>query len=189
MTYAEVLRPTGRRWTAFYDSGLVVGGSLFIALSARLTVPLPFSPVPLTGQTMAVLLVGAVLGARRGSLTVLLYLLQGAAGLPVFAAGGAGLGWLLGPTGGYLLGFLPAAALAGLLSERGWDRRVGPTLLLMLAGNVLIYVFGLAGLARFVPAHRLLAAGLLPFLPGDAVKAVGAALLLPGAWRLLRLRC
>ncbi|MBM3314220.1 biotin transporter BioY [candidate division WOR-3 bacterium] len=185
MSCAEVLRPTALRQRALYDALLLAGAASFIALSARLALRLPFSPVPVTGQTLAVLLVGAAFGARRAGLTVVLYLLQGAVGMPVFAGGGAGPAWLLGPTGGYLLGFPPAAMLVGFLADRGWDRRVETTLLSMAAGNLVIYLCGLAWLARFVPGERLLAAGLLPFLPGDALKAAVAALLLPSAWRLL----
>lgn len=165
---------------------LVALGSLLIALAAQVAVPLPFSPVPVTGQTFAVLLVGAALGARLGAATVALYLAEGLMGLPVFAPGGPpGPARLLGPTGGYLLGFVVAAYVVGALAERGWDRRLLTAALAMLAGEVAIYAFGLAGLARFVPADRLLAAGLFPFIPGDLAKLVLAALALPTAWRLV----
>jgi biotin transport system substrate-specific component len=185
MSCAETLRPAASRQRVLYDALLLAGATSFIALSARLALRLPFSPVPVTGQTLAVLLVGALMGARRAGLAVALYLSEGGLGIPVFAGGGAGPAWLFGPTGGYLLGFLPAAMLVGFLADRGWDRRVETTLLSMAAGNLVIYLGGLAWLARFVPGERLLAAGLLPFLPGDALKAVAAALLLPSARRLL----
>lgn len=165
---------------------LVASGSLLIALAAQLAVPLPFSPVPVTGQTFAVLLVGAAFGARLGAATVGLYLVEGLLGLPVFAPGGAvGPARFLGPTGGYLVGFVAAAYVVGALAERGWDRRLLSAALAMLVGQVMIYAFGLAGLARFLPLDRLLAAGLLPFIPGDVVKLALAALALPAAWRIV----
>jgi biotin transport system substrate-specific component len=189
MVYADILRPTVRRSALLYDAALVLAGSLLIALSAQVAIPLPFSPVPVTGQTMAVLLVGALLGSRRGSLAVLVYIAQGLAGLPVFAGGAAGPARLLGPTGGYLVGFVLAAYLVGLLAERGWDRRVGTTAAAMALGNVVIYAVGALWLAVFVgglvPA---LTAGVLPFIPGDLVKIAAAALLLPAGWKLLGLR-
>ena len=184
-TYADILRPQAKRLAWLYDLTLIVGGSLLVALSAQLAFRLPFSPVPITGQTLAVLLVGALLGSVRGGLSMLLYLAQGVAGLPVFAAGGAGVVYFLGPTGGYLLGFVAGAALTGLLAERGWDRRIGTTLVAMLLGTTAIYTAGLAWLAVFTGAENMLAAGLYPFLPGAAIKIVAAALLLPLGWKLL----
>lgn len=184
-TYADILRPQARRLAWLYDLALVVGGSLLVALSARVAFPLPFSPVPVTAQTLAVLLVGALLGSVRGGVSMLLYLAQGVAGLPVFAAGGAGVAYLLGPTGGYLLGFVAGAALTGLLAERGWDRRIGTTLLAMLLGTAAIYAAGLAWLALFTRAENVLTVGLYPFIPGAVVKIAAAALLLPQGWKLL----
>lgn len=166
---------------------LAVGGTLLLALSAQVAVPLPFSPVPVTGQTFAVLLIGAALGARLGAATVLLYLAEGVAGLPVFTPGATvGFARLAGPTGGYLAGFVVAAFVVGLLAERGWDRRVGTAALAMLAGEAVIYAIALPSLARFVPAERLLDAGLWPFVAGDLYKLALAALALPVAWRIAR---
>jgi biotin transport system substrate-specific component len=162
---------------------LILGASLVTAVAARIAVPVPWSPVPLTGQTFAVLLTGAVLGARRAVLAQVLYLIEGAMGLPFFAGGLGGPLVLAGPTGGFLVAFPLAAAVTGLLAERGWDRRFGTMLAAMLLGSAVILVSGLAVLSRFVPADRLLAAGLLPFLPGDVIKAAAAALALPAAWR------
>jgi biotin transport system substrate-specific component len=164
-----------------------LAGSWLIALSAQVAIPLPFSPVPVTGQTLAVLLVGALLGSRRGSLAVLAYIAQGLAGLPVFAGGALGMARLLGPTGGYLVGFAAAAFLVGLLAERGWDRRVLTTAAAMILGNLVIYAIGALWLAPFVGGlEQALATGVLPFIPGDLVKIVAAALLLPAGWKLLR---
>ena len=181
LTLADAALP---RAGALRDVLLVVGASLVTAAAARIALPVPWSPVPLTGQTFAVLLTGAALGARRAVLAQALYLIEGAMGLPFFAAGLGGPLVLAGPTGGFLLAFPLAAAVTGACAEHGWDRRFGTMLSAMLLGSAVILVSGLAVLSRFVPADRLLAAGLLPFLPGDAVKAVAAALALPAAWRL-----
>ncbi len=189
MVYADLLRPTMRRSALLYDAALVLGASLVIALSAQVAIQLPFSPVPITGQTMAVLLVGALLGSRRGALAVLAYIAEGLAGLPVFAGGAAGLARLFGPTGGYLVGFVAAAFLVGWLAERGWDRRFGTTLAAMTLGNLVIYGVGAVWLAVFVGGlSRAWSLGVLPFLPGDAIKIVLAAVLLPGGWKLLGMR-
>jgi biotin transport system substrate-specific component len=170
------------------DVLLVLAGSTLVALCARLSVHLPFSPVPVTGQTFGVLLVGALLGSRRGALSMLAYLGEGLAGLPVFAGGTAGIAALLGPSGGYLVGFVFAAFVTGWLAERGWDRRLGSAALAMLAGSIALYLPGLVWLAKFVGVSEVLGAGLLPFIPGDAVKLVLAALALPFAWKLLAKR-
>lgn len=162
----------------------VVIGVAFLAALAQVRVQA--GPVPITGQTLGVLLLGAAYGATLGLGTTLAYLLAGAAGLAVFSGGGAGVSTLLGPTGGYLLGFPVAALLVGALAARGWDRRVGSAALAMVAGNVVIYAFGLAWLSRFAPdLSTTLAWGLWPFLAGDAVKIVAAGGMLPLAWRLL----
>lgn len=167
------------------DILLIVGGSLLVALMAQVKIPLPFTPVPLTGQTFAVLLVGAALGSRRGAASLLLYLAQGMLGLPVFAGGAGGLAYLSGPTGGYLIGFVCAAFLVGWLAEGGKDRRFHIALLVFLAGEVVIYLCGVSWLAVHIGFEKALAAGLFPFLPGDAVKLLAAALALPAAWKLI----
>lgn len=168
------------------DIALVLGASLFVALMAQASVRLPFSPVPITGQTFAVLLVGAALGSKRGAAALLAYLLEGAAGLPVFAGGTAGPAVLFGPTGGYLAGFVLAAWLVGWLAEHGLDRAVPTALLIFLAGDALIFAGGLIVLALFVGLPNVLAAGLWPFLAGDAIKIALAALALPAAWQIVR---
>jgi biotin transport system substrate-specific component len=164
------------------DLGFVLAGSALIALSARVAIPLPFSPVPVTGQTFGVLLVASILGRTRGLAAVLAYLAQGAAGLPVFAGLTAGPAVLLGPTGGYLLGFLPGAYLCGWLAERGWDRTPLRTTASMILGNLAIFAFGLPWLARFVGSSNVWALGFWPFLAGDVVKIGLAAALLPLGW-------
>ena len=186
-TVAGLLRPSEKTWAGFYDIGLIVAGSFLIALSAKVRFLLPFSPVPITGQTFAVLMIGALLGARRGSLAALAYILQGAAGMPVFAFGG-GLAVLLGPTGGYLIGFIPAAFVTGLLAEKGWDRRIGTTVLAMILGNVVIYTCGLFRLTCLMGlSAKVLAVGVYPFVIGDLLKVASAAVLLPQGWKLLEL--
>ena len=171
-----------------FDIVAVLGGSLATGLAAQAAIHLPFTPVPITGQTFAVLLVAALLGSRRGAMSMILYLAEGAAGLPVFGGGAAGPAILAGPTGGYLIGFVPAAWAVGALAERGWDRRVPTTLVAFLAGNALIYAFGLPWLALHVGWERTLALGFLPFAIGDALKLLLAAIVLPGGWRLARSR-
>lgn len=171
----------------------VLSGSALIALAAQLRVDLPFSPVPVTGQTFAVLLVGAALGMRLGATAVLAYLAEGLAGLPVFAGGtsawsvsSAGVPVVLGPTAGYLVGFVGGAAVVGALAERGFDRRVATTLLALGLGDLVIYIVGLPWLARFVGADRVVTLGLVPFLVGDAFKIALAAVTLPLAWHVAR---
>jgi len=176
---------TTARRSALTDALLVIGGSLIVAALAQVRIPLPFTPVPLTGQTLGVLLVAAVLGRSRGAASLGLYLILGLLGLPVFAGAPLGLARLLGPTGGYLIGFIAAAALVGTLAERGMDRNWKGVSLMYLAGMAVIYLFGVAWLAVFTGPQAAITAGLLPFLVGDVLKAVCAALLLPAARRLM----
>ncbi len=186
-TLADALftRRSATNWRT--DALLVVGFSLFVALTARISIELSFTPVPITGQTLGVLLTGALLGSRRGALALLVYLAEGAAGLPVFAGGAAGFARLLGPTGGYLLAYPLAAGLVGLLAERGWDRSIWRAGMTMLLGNLLIYLIAVPWLSWFVGSLTLaLAKGMLPFIVGDALKIALAAVSLPGGWALLR---
>ena len=162
---------------------LAVAFSLLTALSAQAVIPLPFTPVPITGQTFAVLLTGALLGPRLGAMTLTLYLLEGGLGLPVFAHGAAGAARLLGPTGGYLLSYPFAAALVGALAERGWDRRPVTMLAAMLLGSLIVFALGAGWLAHFVGPARAFTGGVLPFLPGDMIKALLAAGLVPLGWK------
>jgi biotin transport system substrate-specific component len=167
------------------ELALVLGGSLLIALAAQIQIVLPFSPVPVTGQTFAVLLLGALYGSRRGPATVATYITLGILGLPVFAGATAGMARLLGPTAGYLIGFIVAAFVVGLLSERGWDRKPWTTAASMIIGNVVIYIVGITWLSRFVGWEAVLSLGVLPFLAGDALKIALATVLLPTGWRLI----
>ena len=167
------------------EVALILGGSLLIALSARLQLILPFSPVPITGQTFAILLLGALYGSKRGLATVLTYFALGVMGLPVFAGGAFGVARLIGPTAGYLAGFLAAAFVVGLLSEKGWDRKPWTTASSMIIANVIIYMIGVLWLSRFVGWQRVLSTGFLPFLAGDALKIALATILLPAGWKLI----
>ena len=184
-TLAEVLWPSDAK--ALRAIVLALIGSAVLWASAKIQVP--FYPVPMTLQTLAVLGLGMAYGWRLAVATLLLYLAQGAFGLPVFAGTpekGIGLAYMMGPTGGYLLGFLLAATLCGWLAERGWDRNVATTALAMLLGNIVIYVPGLLWLGAVVGWDKpVLEWGLTPFLAGDATKLVLAALILPGLWTLL----
>jgi biotin transport system substrate-specific component len=168
----------------------VVAGSLLVAALAQLSISLPFTPVPVTGQTLGVLLVGASLGPVLGGASLLLYLAEGAVGLPFFAQGASGVDVLRvsSATGGYLWGFVVAAMLVGWLSRRGWDRSIRSSLGAMLLGEIVIFGLGLPWLmaALDVPAQKALEFGLYPFVIGDTVKLLLAAGLLPAAWRLVR---
>lgn len=159
---------------------LAVAGSLLIAVCAHIKVPM--WPVPVTMQTFAILLIGFVYGSRLGTATVALYLAEGAMGLPVFTGGG-GVAHFVGPTGGYLAGFLPAVALTGWLAETNWSRSIPLTLLGMILGSAVITLFGFVWLAALLGAEKAFLAGVAPFLVGDAVKAALAAVLLPMAWK------
>jgi biotin transport system substrate-specific component len=163
----------------------VIGGSLAIAAAAQVRIPLPFTPVPVTGQTFAVLLIGALFGAKRGTATVMTYLTLGIMGLPVFAAAPPGPAALMSPTAGYLAGFVAAAWVMGTLSERGWDRRPWSTALAMTIASAVIFACGVLWLGRFVGWDNVLQQGLLPFIPGDLVKIALATAMLPAGWRLI----
>jgi biotin transport system substrate-specific component len=171
--------------TVLRDAVLVVGASAVTGLLAQAEIRLPFTPVPITLQPFAVFLFGAALGSRRGALAMLLYLLQGVAGLPVFAGGAAGPAHLAGPTGGYLLGFVPSAFVIGWFAERGWDRHPLRAFVAMAAGSVVLFACGLVQLSFFVGRGRVLEAGLYPFVVGDLLKMAAAAGILPGLWKLL----
>ena len=170
------------------DIALIFAGAVLTAISAQIAIPM--WPVPITGQTFAVLLVGAVLGASRGALSMITYFSMGAAGLPVFTGAVAGI--TFGTTFGYLVGFIAAAAVVGWLGQLNWHKKVSGVLASFLIGNAVIYLFGLPWLA-FALANlglagdlgAVVAAGLVPFLVGDAIKMALAAAALPLAWKYL----
>ncbi len=163
---------------------LAILGSALVAVCAQVNVPMV--PVPMTLQTLAVLAIGGAYGSRLGATTLALYALEGVVGLPVFAQFKAGPAILMGPTGGYIVGFIAAAGLVGFLAERGFDRNVVKMFAAMLLGAAVLYIPGLAWLSTFVGGFaRAVELGLIPFIAGDLVKAALAALAFPAAWHLL----
>ena len=182
-------RPRDRGANLVVNAVLVVGGSLFIALLAQITIRLAFTPVPITLQTFGVLLVGTAYGWRLAGLTIALYLAEIALGLPFAAEGESGLDVLTLTTasGGYLWGFLVTALLCGWLANRGWDRSIRSSISVMLLGTVVIYGFGVPWLAAAidVPLLEAFELGLYPFVIGDLLKLLLAAGLLPAAWKLV----
>lgn len=166
------------------DAALVIGGAGLVGAAAQVSLPVPGSPVPITGQTFAVLLAGAALGSRRGLASMLLYLAAGTLGVPWFAGGASGFHT---PTFGYLIGFVLAGALVGWLAAHGGDRRVWRTAGTMAAGSAVVYLVGVPWLAAAlgVDLARAVALGLTPYLLGDALKALLAMGLLPTAWQLV----
>jgi biotin transport system substrate-specific component len=167
------------------DVLLVIGASVLIALAAQIAIPMPFTPVPLTMQPLAVLFVGIALGANRGAAAAALYLFEGMSGLPVFAQGHGGALWLAGPTAGYLWSYPLAAYVAGFFSQRGWGGSVVRSLFAMLAALAVIYAGGWSWLAALTGARAAWIAGVAPFVVADMIKiAIGAALL-PYAQRIV----
>jgi biotin transport system substrate-specific component len=174
------------------DAVAVVGFALLTALAAQISIPLGFTPVPITGQTFAVLLAGGVLGANRGALSMGLYVALGAIGLPFYADGGGGWALATGATAGYLVGFIVAAFVVGKMAEHGQDRKLATSLPAFLAGSIIIYAFGASWLAYDLSLPLTAAAGepsaiaygVAPFLVGDVIKALLAGAILPAAWIL-----
>jgi len=180
-TLATALWPQQAASRAARFAALAIGGTLALAISAKAQVP--FYPVPMTLQTLVVLIIGAAFGARLAAATVALYLAEGLLGLPVFAGVLAGPAYMAGPTGGFLVGFLFAAALVGWLAERGWDRSLGLLLAAMALGHVVIFAFGLAWLAQLAGAEKAWALGFAPFYAATLVKTLLAWALVGAAWR------
>jgi biotin transport system substrate-specific component len=164
---------------------LVIGASVLVAIAAQIAIPIPFSPVPLTLQPIAVLLVGVALGSTRGAAALALYLFEGASGLPVFAQGHGGALWLLAPTAGYLFSYPAAAWIAGWFSERGWGSSAVRAVAGMLTALAVIYLGGWSWLSLLIGPQKAFVAGVAPFILADILKiAIGAALL-PQAQKLV----
>lgn len=168
---------------------LALLGSVVIMLLSQARIPLPFTPVPITLQTLGVLLVGLSFGSCRGASSVGLYIALGTMGMPAFAGGACGWKHLLGPTGGYLLGFVAAAWIVGRLAECGWDRNFALAFASAMIGTLVIYAFGAVWLSMFVGIKQVFVMGILPFIPGDIFKAMIVAAALPTAWKLLGMEC
>lgn len=181
MNYSDILIPERSFPRRTVNAAIILGVSWMIALSAQITISLPFSPIPITGQTLAVLLTGIILGRKIGAAAIASYLVQGAAGLPFFAGGKSGLAALFGPSGGYLFGFLAAAYVVGMLSELRHTRSIIHSAATLVFGNLIIYVTGLFWLARFVGESQVLQMGLFPFLVGDLLKIILGIILIGGA--------
>ncbi len=166
---------------------LVIAGCLFTALLARIRIYLPFTPVPIVGSTLGVLLTGSLLGSRLGFASMLLYLVLGAIGLPVFTAGNSGIVYMQGATLGYLVAFPIVAAVMGWFAERGWDRHVGTYAAALVIGSLIFYVLGAGWLALGLGMGlgAALLQGVVPFIIGDAIKVLIAVGVLPGGWKLL----
>lgn len=194
-----ITRPSSRIRAFALDAALVVAGAALVALLAQVTIPLPI--VPITGQTLGVLVVGASLGAVRGASALTLYAAVGVLGVPVFADGDAGTAVLFGATGGFIVGFIASAALVGWLSERAWDRRILKALTMFLAGTVVTFLVGLPWLFVWftlvgpetyqawgyeTALQGTIESGLLPFIVPGIIKALLAALIIPGVWALVR---
>ncbi len=184
---SEVLGPSEGTSRRAKQIALVILGIAALTIAAKIRIPM--WPVPVTMQTFAVLTIGAAYGVRLGLVTLLAYLAVGAAGLAVFSGDSAGLTYIAGPTGGYLVGFAVAAGAMGWLAERGWDRSFVSMAAAMLIGNAIIYVFGLPWMAYLFLAEKggawVLQWGITAFLVGDAIKLALAALLVPAVWKLV----
>ena len=182
-TFIDVLRPARVQTALAYNAITMLSATIVLAISAQFAFAIPFSPIPVTGQTFIVLLVGAVFGPVRGGAVIMMYLAEGISGLPVFANGGFGPAYLIGPTGGYLISFVPAAVVVGYLAERGWDRMLATTFAAMALGTAIILLGGASWLAMTTQRTDILAIALYPFLPGAVIKIVAAAGLLPTVWK------
>lgn len=183
-TLVGVLWPTRGSGVALRAAVLMLIGSALLTLSAKIQVPFP--PVPMTLQTLVVLVIGAAYGWRLGAATVLLYLAEGLSGLPVFAGPAAGPLYLAGPTAGFLVGFVAAAAVTGFLAERGWDRPLARVVALMAIGHGVIFAFGLGWLSALLGPAKAWALGAQPFLLATLLKTALAAALLQAGWTLVR---
>ena len=185
-TIADIVWPSRPQARAFRAAALMLLGVCLLTLSAKIQIP--FWPVPMTMQTLVVLMIGMAYGWRLGAATVLAYLMAGAAGLPVFAgtpARGIGVAYMMGPTGGFLLGFLVSAAAVGFLGERGWDRSISRTAVAMVLGQAIITLAGVAWLAILFNLPKAIEVGFKPFLAASLLKVALGIVLMPTIWKLL----
>jgi len=185
-TIADIVWPSRPQARAFRAAALMLLGVCLLTLSAKIQIP--FWPVPMTMQTLVVLVIGMAYGWRLGAATVLAYLVAGAAGLPVFAgtpARGIGVAYMMGPTGGFLIGFLVSAAAVGFLGQRGWDRSVPRTAIAMVLGQAVITLAGVAWLAVLFNLPKAIEVGFKPFLAASLLKVALGIVLMPTIWKLL----
>jgi biotin transport system substrate-specific component len=186
-TLADALFSTRRSRTLMGDVFLILGANVLMAALAQVSIHLPFTPVPITGQTFGVLFTGMALGSRRGAIAMALYLLEGACGMPIFADGTFGFLKFVGPTAGYLWSYPLAAALTGYLAERGWDRKPLGAAAAMALGSLFILTAGTLFLSVLVGSiTRAFLLGAAPFLIGELVKTMVATILLPSGWAIVR---
>ena len=180
----EMVNLDGKNKTIIKKILLVITGVVFLALLAQVSIFLPFTPVPITGQTFGVLLIGLVYGRKLGVSTISAYIAAGTLGLPVFAGLGSGL-IFLSPNGGYVIGYFFMVVLCGYLAEMGWTKSYGKTLIILLLAEIVLYFFGLVQLSFFVKKDLFLA-GLYPFIIGDVIKVFLLTFILPSTWKFLK---
>ncbi len=184
-TYIDILLPKEKFFAIKFEVVLLFVLSMMISFSAHLKIFLPFTPVPITFQTFTVLFISMLVGARRSLFIILIYIFQGIIGLPVFASG-AGVRYILGPTGGYILGFLIGGYVVGFLAERGFDRDFYRTFIAMFLGNIIIYLFGVLWLSKFVTGiYKAIIVGVVPFIVVDVIKIIIAGFVLPLGWKFI----
>ena len=183
-SFVDLVRPQAKLATRFFDVAVVILGSCFVAMMAQISIPLWFTPVPITMQTFALLMLAGLLGTKRGVAATVLYLAQGAVGLPVFAGFSGGIAKFAGPTAGYLLGFVLCVYVVGTLLERGWRNNFYLTFLAMALGIAMIYVPGVLCLSVFVGGlTKAFSLGVYPFLPGALFKVLAACTIIPSGWK------
>ena len=180
MNYTDIIQPAKSVSKTASQIILIIAASLLLGISAQFSINLPFSPVPITGQTLVVLLIGCLMGKYHGMAAISLYLAQGAVGFPVFAGGKSGFITLFGPTGGYLFGFIVAVYVVGILTDLRYNRSILYTIFSLILGNLIIYIFGLFWLVQFVGESNALQFGLYPFLVGDLLKILLGTMIVTG---------
>lgn len=181
-SFVDVIRPSSKLLARTFDVVCIIGAALVLGFLSQFKIHLWFTPVPITLQTFGVMMIGALLGSKRGALSIMSYLAMGVLGLPVFG----GIASLVGPLGGYFLGFVLSAYLVGLLLERGWRESVIWTMISFILGSLVILVVGAYWLSFFVGSENALALGVYPFLLGDLLKVGVASLALPSGWKALQ---
>ncbi len=171
-----------KRYPIAFNIGIVLLGTMLLAMLSKITVFLPFTPVPVTGQTFGVILIAMLFGAKRSVITMLTYIAEGLAGLPVFAGSTLGIARIVGPTGGYILGFVVAAYVVGFLADKGWTKSFFKVFIASAIGSIVIYVFGVARLNMFLGFEKAIVSGVVPFIIGDLVKIFMITIIMKSLW-------